>query len=157
MKKAILPALLVLALSAPAALAANRKIDGKFNRADIDVDHRLSPVEFQATQKRRISVAYSLFRFNKADTNHDGFVSLEEFRISRGGTAGGKPTKIDIFLLADADNDDVLSPTEYVDTLPSGSSFPKALKAFDKKDKDNSGFLTATEYGIRSGSLPFGF
>src|SRR5689334_16972623 len=145
MKNAIFPALILLALSAPAALAGTRKLDAKFNRADINSDNQLSPTEFQATQKRRISVAYSLFRFNKTDTNNDGFVSLEEFRISRGGISGGKPTKMDIFLLADADDDDVLDPTEWLNTLPSGTAFPKALKAFDKRDKDDSGFLTPTE------------
>jgi Ca2+-binding EF-hand superfamily protein len=156
MMKTIFPALLVLAFAAPAAQAATRKLDAKFNRADLNSDHQLSPTEFQATQKRRISVAYSLFRFNKTDTNNDGFVSLEEFRISRGGISGGKPTLIDIFLLADADNDDVLDPTEYLDTLPSGAAFPKALRAFGKKDKDDSGTLTPTEFGIRNGSgFPF--
>lgn len=156
MKKAILPALLVLALAAPVVQAGTRKLDGKFDRADLNSDNQLSPAEFQATQKKRISVAYSLFRFDKTDTNNDGFVSLEEFRISKGGTAGGKPTRMDIFLLADADNDDVLDPTEYVDTLPSGSAYPKALKSFDKRDKDDSGTLTPTEFGIKDGKgFPF--
>ncbi|WP_035612121.1 hypothetical protein [Haloferula sp. BvORR071] len=158
MKKAILPALLALAIVTPGAQAGTRKLDGKFNRADINADHQLSPAEFQATQSKRISVAYSLFRFNKTDTNNDGFVSLEEFRISRGGISGGKPTKMDIFLLADADDDDVLDPTEYVNTLPSGSAYPKALRSFDKKDKDNTGTLTPTEFGIRAGGgIPFPF
>ena len=156
MKKAIFPALFVLAFAAPAAQAKTGKLDKKFERADLNTDNQLSPDEFQATQKKRISVAYSLFRFNKTDTNNDGFVSLEEFRLSRGGLTGGKPTKIDIFLLADADNDDVLDPTEYVDTLASGVAYPKALKVFAKRDKDDSGTLTAQEFGIRSGSpLPF--
>jgi Ca2+-binding EF-hand superfamily protein len=148
MKKAILPALLALALATPAVQAATRKLDGKFDRADLNSDNQLTPAEFQATQKKRISVAYSLFRFNKTDTNNDGFVSLEEFRISKGGVAGGKPTKMDLFLLADADNDDVLDPTEYVNTLPSGSSYPKALKSFDKRDKDDTGTLTPKEFGV---------
>ena len=155
MKKAILPALLVLALAAPAVQAASRKVDGKFDRADLNSDNQLTPDEFQATQKKKISVAYSLFRFNKTDTNHDGFVSLEEFRISKGGTSGGKPTKMDLFLLADADDDDVLDPSEYVDTLASGVSYPKALKVFDKRDKDDTGTLTPKEFGIgNSPGLP---
>lgn len=156
MKKAILPTLLVLALAAPAVQAKTRKLDGKFNRADINTDNQLTPEEFQATQGKRISVAYSLFRFNKTDTNNDGFVSLEEFRISRGGIAGGKPTKMDLFLLADADDDDVLDPTEYVDTLASGVAYPKALKSFDKRDKDNSGTMSPKEFGIGANSgFPF--
>lgn len=156
MKNAILPALLALALAAPAAQAATKKLDGKFDRADLNSDNLLSPEEFQATQKKRISVAYSLFRFDKSDTNNDGFVSLEEFRVSRGGRTGGKPTRVDLFLLADADNDDLLDPSEYVDTLASGASYPKALKSFDKKDKDDTGTLTPTEFGLGKGtSFPF--
>lgn len=151
MKKAIFPGLLVLlALAAPTAQAKGKKIDGKFNRADINNDSQLTALEFQATQKRSISATYSLFRFKKTDTNVDGFVGLEEFRVSRGGLTGGKPTKVEIFLLADANKDDVLDSAEYISTLPPGSSYPKALRAFDKRDKDNNGVLSPREFGIRT-------
>lgn len=151
MKKAILPSILVLALSAPLAHAEKtRKLDGKFERADINNDNQLDKVEFQATQPKKLSVAYSLFRFLHTDTNDDGFVSIEEFRVSRGGLTGGKPTKIEIFILADLNDDTLLDPSEYADTLVAGVSWPKALKAFDKRDKSNDGDLTPREFGIKN-------
>jgi hypothetical protein len=156
MNKAFLPGILILALSAPIASAKSRKLNGKFDRADINSDNQLDALEFQATQTKKLSVAYSLFRFQRTDTNDDNFVSLEEFLASRGGITGGKPTKIDLFLLADADDNDVLDPEEYADTLSPGVPWPKVLKAFAKRDKDDNGELTPREFGIRRG-FPFPF
>ena len=148
--------LLVLALSALAlqARSGTRKLDGKFERADINNDNLLDPAEFQATQTKKISLAYSLFRFNKTYINDDSFVDLAEFRATRGGLTGGKPTKLDLFLLADADDDNFLDPNEYGDTLPPGIAWPKALKAFDKRDKSEDGLLTPREFGIRNFNPP---
>ncbi len=157
MNKAIFPGILILALSAPMASAQARKLNAKFDRADIDSDNQLSPIEFQATQSKRVSVAYSLFRFQKTDTNDDNFVSLEEFLASRGGITGGKPTRLELYLLADADENELLGPEEYADTLKPGVPWPKALKAFDKRDKDDNGELTTREFGIRRGGFPFPF
>lgn len=156
MNKAILPGLLILALSAPMASAKARKLNAKFDRADINTDNQLDALEFQATQTKKVSVAYSLFRFKKTDTNDDDFVSLEEFLASRGGITGGKPTRIDLFLLADADENDVLDPEEYSDTLSPGTPWPKVVKAFSKRDKSDDGELTPREFGIRQG-FPFPF
>ena len=154
MNKAILPGILILALSAPMASAKARKLNGKFDRADINSDNQLDALEFQATQTKRLSVAYSLFRFQKTDTNDDNLVSIEEFIASRGGITGGKPTRLDLFLLADANEDEVLDPEEYSDTLSPGVPWPKVLKAFAKRDKSDDGELTPREFGIRQGS-PF--
>lgn len=150
MKKAILPGILVLALCAPVASAKTRKLDGKFERADINNDNQLDPTEFQATQTKKLSKAYSLFRFQKTDTNTDSFVSLEEFRASRGGITGGKPTRTQLFILADANDDNLLDPTEHSATLPPGLAWPRVLKNFDKRDKSDDGNLTPREFGIRN-------
>ena len=157
MKKAILPALLILTLSAPMASAYGRKLNSKFDRADINDDNQLTELEFQATQSKKLSVAYSRFRFNKTDTNVDGFISRDEFVISRGGVSGGKPSKIDLFLLADADENDVLDPVEYSNTLKPATAWPKVLKTFAKRDKNNDAEISPREFGIGQGfPFPFG-
>jgi hypothetical protein len=146
MKKLLLPVLLLCPLLAS---AGTRKVDGKFERADIDNDNRLSPTEFLATQTRKISEVAARFRFNAADVSNNGFVDLVEFRASRAGVAGGNPSRAEMFILADLNDDGTLNPAEYADTLGQLTPFPKALKAFDKRDKDDSGELDAREFGLR--------
>ena len=151
MKQAILPALLLLALGATTASARNgtRKIDAKFERADLDVNGELTPVEFRATQSKKASVALASHRFNYADVNDDGVVDLTEFRASRGGRTGGKPNKVETFILCDADDSLSLDPEEYSDSLAATTPWTKVLKAFGKRDKDDNGVLSTREFGIR--------
>lgn len=145
-----LAALMILGATAPLATAGlTSKVDKKFERADIDNDERLTPTEFLATQVRKISEVASRFRFNAADVNENGFIELVEFRASRAGVSGGKPSRAETFTLADLDDDGFLDPVEYSKTLGQLTPFPKALKAFDKRDKDDDGELSAREFGLR--------
>lgn len=147
---------MILILSAPMASAYGKKLNAKFDRVDINDDNQLTELEFQATQSKKTSVAYSRFRFKKTDTNEDGFVSRDEYLVSRGGISGGKPTRIDLFLLADGDENDVLDPEEYANTLSPGTPWPKVLKAFAKRDKNNDTEMTPAEFGIgRRSPFPF--
>ena len=147
-------AALILGATTPLATAAKAsKLDKKFERADVDNDDRLSPTEFLATQVRKISEVGSRFRFNAADVNDNGFVELVEFRASRAGVSGGKPSRAETFTLADLDDDGFLNPVEYSKTLSQLTPFPKALKAFDKRDKDEDGDLSAREFGLRRSPL----
>jgi len=147
-------AALILGATSPLATAAKAsKLDKKFERADVDNDERLSTTEFLATQDRKISEVASRFRFNAADVNDNGFVELVEFRASRAGVSGGKPSRAETFTLADLDDDGFLDPVEYSKTLSQLTPFPKALKAFDKRDKDDDGELSAREFGLRRSPL----
>jgi hypothetical protein len=151
MKKPILFALLaaVLALPAADARASNRKIDAKFNNADVNDDNVLNELEFFATQTKKLSAAFARFRFQNADVNDDGFVDLTEFRASRGGISGGKPTKIEIFVLSDQDDDGTLDVLEYADTQRQSMPWASVLKGFGKRDRDDNSELTPREFGIR--------
>ena len=110
---------------------------------------RNAPVEFRATQSKKASVALASHRFNYADVNNDGVVDLTEFPASRGGRTGGKPNKIEIFILCDADDSLSLDPEEYSDSLAATTPWTKVLKAFSKRDKDDNGVLSTREFGIR--------
>ncbi|QJE95582.1 EF-hand domain-containing protein [Luteolibacter luteus] len=150
MTKLLLLGLVALPLAATSAHAqGTRKLDKRFLKADIDNNNALSPLEFQATQGKRVSAAYSRFRFNRADTDENGAISLNEFRASKAGTTNGKASRLDIFLTADLNDDDELSPDEYIDTLPPRVAYPKAIRSFDKRDKDDNGGLSPREFGIR--------
>jgi Ca2+-binding EF-hand superfamily protein len=143
-------AALILGATSPLATAAKAsKLDKRFERADVDNDERLSPTEFLATQDRKISEVAAQFRFNAADVNDNGFIELVEFRASRAGVSGGKPSRAETFILADLDDDGFLDPVEYSRTLSQLTPFPKALNAFDKRDKDDDGELSAREFGLR--------
>ena len=78
MKQVILPGLVLLALSIPTLAARNgtRKLDGRFERADLDANGELTDIEFRATQSKKASIALSLHRFNYTDVNDDGIVTL---------------------------------------------------------------------------------
>jgi len=149
MKHLFAAASLFLPLLVSTASAGTRKVDAKFERADIDNDNRLSPTEFRATQSRKLSEVASRVRFNAADVSNNAFVDLVEFRASRAGVAGGNPSRAEVFALADLDDDGALDPAEYAATLGRLTGFPQALKAFDKRDKDDNGELSAREFGLR--------
>jgi len=151
MKKVILPGLVLLALSIPtlAARSGTRKLDGRFERADLDANGELTDIEFRATQSKKASIALSLHRFNYTDVNDDGIVTLTEFRASRGGVTGGKPNKAETFILCDADDSLTLDPEEYSNSRSTSTPWTKVLKGFDKQDKDDDALLTTREFGIR--------
>lgn len=158
MNKVFFSAVLILGLSSPLASAKfGRKLNTKFDRADINSDNMLTEIEFQGTQNKGMSVAFCRFRFRATDTNNDTFVSREEFIASRGGNTQGKPNRADLFVLADQNDDDVLDISEYGDTLGPRTAAAKVLKSFRKRDKDSSSGLTPREFGIGRGfPFPFG-
>ncbi len=153
MKKSLLAILLLSAFTAPLANARdiNRRIDARFEFADVSDDDLLDPLEFRSLQPKKVSIAFSQFRFNAADLDDSGTVTLVEFRASRGGIAGGRASRVDIFLLCDLDDDSNLDPDEYINSLPPSLPLAKAIKSFNKRDRDDDGVLSTREFGIRRG------
>jgi len=68
-------------LKAYRALEEKPKSDlSRFELADFDGDGQLSPVEFGYLVSQRVPVKNVLRKFDKLDTNDDGFLSKEEFK-----------------------------------------------------------------------------
>lgn len=152
MKKFFLPTLFAVALisQASAGRGGTRKFDQIFERVDINNDQLVSATEFLGTQARGASEVLAKHRFRYADVNQDGVLDLTEFRASRAGKLGGKPNKVQQFFLADVDEDRLLDPFEYASTLNNRTPSSKLLKAFGKRDRDDSSTLTPREFGIRN-------
>lgn len=151
MKKVLFASFVVLSIGATslAARPINRKIDRKFENADLNNDNLISQTEFLATQSKRSALVVAYHRFDYADSNLDGFLDLTEFRAARGGRAGGKPNKTRRFQLADENHDDLLDPFEFASTLRQRKSYAKVLRSFGKKDKNDDSVLSPAEFGIR--------
>jgi hypothetical protein len=154
-----LPFAVFAALSlAPAASAAgNGALDRTFANADINDNELIDPTEFLALQNRLKSWTQSIYRFNLADVDGDGFLSPVEFRASNGGKEGGKPSKSQIYALADLDDDGLLDPEEFGRTLPQSKPWRKVLRDFDRKDRSNDGLITPQEFGLSRVTFPFPF
>ncbi|MEO7100269.1 MAG: hypothetical protein ABI162_12970 [Luteolibacter sp.] len=56
---------------------------GRFDLADFDGDGQLSPVEFGYLVSPRVPFKNVMRKFDKRDTNDDGFLSKEEFKKSK--------------------------------------------------------------------------
>lgn len=122
--------------------------DRIFARADIDNSNSLSMSEFMATQSGATRWTDAAYRFNANDLDHNGFLSELEFRGSRGGRDGGKPTKQETFLLADLDHDGSLDPSEFALTLPQTWNARKVSQSFDFRDKNDNALISSREFGL---------
>lgn len=82
---------------------------------------------------------FSAQAFDRADTNHDGFIDEEEWNAMRsrfgGGMGGGPRTGENLAKLLDANGDGKVSRDE----------FAKILSLFDTLDKDHNGELSQEE------------
>jgi len=149
-RTSLVAATALLGVSAlPAQAKSTYLYNLQFERADLDHDGFLSMTEFMGLQSRGESWTDAAFRFNTNDANHDGYLDPLEFRGSRGGKDGGKPDKVQTFILADEDDDGFLDPAEFARTLPQSWSFRKVIKLFTRKDRDESGVISPREYGLR--------
>ncbi|WP_416968172.1 EF-hand domain-containing protein [Streptomyces sp. 4F14] len=94
------------------------------------------------------------------DTDHDGRVSLEEFRDALASGLADSPENYrrsvgpaaDLyFTLADRDGDDLLSETEFSRLYHGAFGLPRTVtrQAFAHLDTDGSGFLTREQYQQR--------
>lgn len=124
-------------------------MDLRFNLADHDRNDLIDRVEFLALQGRSTSWVDANHRFNRADINGDGYLNRSEFRGSKGGKLGGKPSKAAAFRLADVDGDGFLDPEEYARTLPQRQPWRGVLKKFTRLDKNSDFLISPREFGLR--------
>jgi hypothetical protein len=162
----ITPLLIIAALAVPMAQAGpGRKSRSAkevvftqyFEEADADGNEILDFEEFSNSYGASERPVVTLFRFNelsgrfidnRAIIKIERGVYLSEFIRYNGGRSIN-PNREEIFDLADTDNDDFLSPSEFFATrIQSASSQATAMKAFDKLDKNDDVRISRPEYGI---------
>jgi Ca2+-binding EF-hand superfamily protein len=148
MKLLPIAALATLSFSPLASAAGNGALDRAFAKADINNNLEVDRTEFLALQQRGKSWTDAAQRFNLADTDINGVLSLTEFRASNGGKEGRKPSRGQSFRLADLDVDGFLDPEEFALTLPQSQPWRKVLREFSRKDRNNDSLLSPLELGI---------
>lgn len=142
-----LAVLTTLALAPTATAAGNGALDRRFDKTDINDDGLVDSTEFLALEPRGKSWVDAKYRFNQADVDLDGSLSLVEFRASNGGKEGGKPSRSQQFALADQNEDGSLDPEEFARTIAQSKPWRKVLREFGRKDRDDNSLLTAQEFG----------
>jgi hypothetical protein len=136
-----------LALVPVASAAGNGALDRRFEKADISDDGALTSTEFLALEPRSKSWVDAVYRFNLADIDVNGTLSLVEFRASNGGKEGGKPSRSQQFALADLNEDGYLDPEEFARTIAQSKPWRKVLREFGRKDRNDDSQLTFQEFG----------
>lgn len=125
------------------------KILEKFDKADADNNDRVSLAEWTIYKDDGIPENENddTAKFNAADANRDGSLTLDEFAT----TLAGKKPLIEIrarFLKADSDDNDLVSLDEWTayknDKLPDDSA--GRPRKFDLADLDADGSLTPDEF-----------
>lgn len=154
MKTHLLLAAIALGSIGMAESASLRKYQKAFAVFDLNNDDHLDRTEWLATQKRKTPWTSAMHTFNWADADDDELVDFTEYLASRGGRLAPKLTLAEIFTLADQDEDGFLDPDEYADTLNPQASWPKILRAFDRRDTDDDSKLSRLEFGGRKALLP---
>ncbi len=124
----------------------------KFTRADANDDDLVSLQEFlaykQDHQEDEIEddIEHDVNRFNGADTDDDGFLTYDEFKP----TVPGKRPEIRVrerFLLADANNDDLVSLEEWLAFKnDEDETDDETFRKFDLADTDANDELTLDEF-----------
>jgi hypothetical protein len=102
-----------------------------------------------------------LHRFRSSDDDESGDLTVDEYILHFGGKTVKRPSKAQIFTLADVfsdfgDADGYLDPFEYALTLNRGTKDALVQKKFDKLDKNDSGYLSEVEFGIKYGDTEGG-
>lgn len=141
-------------MSAPHASAAITRFDRAFLKADLNSDIQLTLEEFMITLGRRASWAEAKHKFAIVDTNDDNFISLVEFRETKGGRNVRRPTKLQSFRIADADQNGELTPEEYSDTKPNVWSLRSVARRFKHTDRNDNGAISWAEFGLRFNPWP---
>ncbi|MCW1886839.1 hypothetical protein OKA04_19015 [Luteolibacter flavescens] len=145
-----LATLAAIALSSSASAApGNKVLDRRFAKADLNNDGWIDATEILSLQKRSKSWVDTMYRFQLADVDDNGLLSITEFRASKGVKEGGRLNGIQKFVLADIDKDGFLDPEEYARTLPQNRPWKKVLRDFGRKDKNDDSLVSPQEFGIR--------
>jgi Ca2+-binding EF-hand superfamily protein len=146
----LLAGFVALGIGTSAGASVNGKIDKTFTLLDLNNDAQLSFQEYLGSQSSSRSIVLCQAGFEYADVDDNGYLSLTEFRATRGGKdVGPKLTTIQIFQKLDDDQNDLLDPIEYIDFFAKKKSYRDIIKSFDKKDKDDDGYISPREFGIK--------
>jgi hypothetical protein len=128
-----------------------------FNQADKNGNGVLDQSEFAGSYGAHPRPVVTLYRFLEMSN----FIKIGEARgilaIERGvyldtfiRNNGGRalyPSRTDMFLLADLDEDGFLDPDEFASTRPVPAAKGSTMKALKKLDTDESGDLSPEEFG----------
>jgi hypothetical protein len=109
----------------------------------------------------KLPVVVMLHRFRSSDDDESGDLTVDEYIAHFGGKTVKRPSKAQTFTLADVfsdigDGDGYLDPFEYALTLNRGTKDAQVQKKFDKLDKNDSGYLSEVEFGIKYGDTEGG-
>ena len=121
----------------------------RFRQIDVDADGELSFDEYLLGHGARLAWVVVKHRYDYSNTDDLDGITLSEYAKALGGRKFMAPSRARQFLLADQDESGDLDPDEYRLMLPSRTRETKALKMFNKKNKDTSDGLTPDELGIR--------
>lgn len=140
----------VVLMTAPYASAAITPFDRPFLKADINSDLQLTLDEFMITLGRRGAWTEAQHKFTATDTSVDGFLSLTEFRATKGGRKIRRASKAETFRLADADQNGELSLEEFANTLPNTWAYAVSGRRFSRVDRSDDGLISWREFGLRA-------
>lgn len=130
----------------------------EFERADGNFD---SIVEFDeylaAFPKNNLPEVVMLHRFHSSDDDGSGDLTVDEYIAHFAGKTVKRPSKAQAFFIADSmsdigDADGYLDPFEYALTLNRKTKEAQLFRKFDRLDKNDSGYLSQVEFGIRYGT-----
>ena len=130
----------------------------EFEAVDGDFDGIVTFNEYLSGHpKSNLPEVVMLHRFRSSDDDASDDLTVDEYIAHFGGKTVKRPSKAQIFTLADVfsdigNGDGVLDIFEYALTLNRGTKESIIQKKFDKLDKNGSGFLSQVEFGIRYGT-----
>jgi hypothetical protein len=122
-----------------------------FRKDDANLDGEISWDEYLIAKGGRLSWVIVRNRFVNSDKDADEFLSLAEYANALGGRKYFPPSRLGVFYLADIDESGLLDPDEFALTASARAKPAAVMKAFDKRDRNDSGLLSEQEYGIRRG------
>ncbi|MCW1926476.1 putative Ig domain-containing protein [Luteolibacter arcticus] len=128
----------------------------EFERADGDFDGIVDFDEYLVAFPNKLPEIVMIHRFNSSDDDESGDLTVDEYIAHFAGKTVKRPSKAQAFTLADefssiGDADGYLDIYEYALTLNRGTKEAQLTKKFNKADKNDSGFLSPVEFGIRNG------
>lgn len=129
----------------------------EFERADGNFDEIVTFPEYLVAFPNTLPKVVMNHRFNSTDDDISGDLTLDEYIAHFAGKTVKRPSKAQTFFLADelsdiGDADGYLDPFEFALTLNRGTKEAVVMKKFTKLDKNDSGYLSQVEFGIRGGA-----
>ncbi len=129
----------------------------EFERADGNFDEIVRFEEYLVAFPNTLPWVVMNQRFNSSDDDISGDLTVDEYIAHFAGKTVKRPSKAQTFFLADelsdiGDADGYLDPFEFALTLNRGTKEAVVMKKFTKLDKNDSGYLSQVEFGIRGGA-----